>query len=86
MDQVRAIVGVVESADSFPTVDELSSYVDELLAAVPDPNLDHKLDFDALMQGKASDPGAWSSQFRIAGGNAPGLLDIGKSHLVRARQ
>ena len=61
-------------------------YTKALLAAVPDPNLDHKLDFDALMQGKASDPGAWSSQFRIAGGNAPGLLDIGKSHLVRARQ
>ncbi|HWI37350.1 MAG TPA: ABC transporter ATP-binding protein [Burkholderiales bacterium] len=61
-------------------------YTKALLAAVPDPNLDRKLDFDALMQGKASDPGAWSSQFRIAGGNAPGLLDIGKSHLVRARQ
>jgi len=60
-------------------------YTKALLAAVPDPNLDRKLDFDALMQGKASDPGAWSSQFRIAGGNAPGLLDLGKSHLVRAR-
>jgi peptide/nickel transport system ATP-binding protein len=60
-------------------------YTKALLAAVPDPNLEHKLDFEALMQGKASDPGAWSSQFRIAGGNAPGLLDIGKSHLVRAR-
>jgi peptide/nickel transport system ATP-binding protein len=60
-------------------------YTKALLAAVPDPHLEHKLDFDALMQGKASDPGAWSSQFRIAGDNAPGLMDIGKSHLVRAR-
>jgi peptide/nickel transport system ATP-binding protein len=60
-------------------------YTKALLAAVPDPNLDHKLDFEALMNGKASDPGAWSSQFRIAGGNAPGLLDVGNSHLVRAR-
>jgi peptide/nickel transport system ATP-binding protein len=60
-------------------------YTKALLAAVPDPNLDRKLDFDALMQGKASDPGAWSSQFRIAGGNAPAMLDVGNSHLVRAR-
>ncbi len=60
-------------------------YTKALLAAVPDPNLDHKLDFDALMQGKASDPGAWSSQYRIAGGNAPELLDVGNAHLVRAR-
>jgi hypothetical protein len=37
------------------------------------------------MQGKASDPGEWSSQFRIAGGNAPGMLDVGQSHFVRAR-
>jgi peptide/nickel transport system ATP-binding protein len=60
-------------------------YTKALLAAVPDPNLDRKLDFDALMQGKASDPAAWSSEFRIADGSGPGMLDVGNEHLVRAR-
>ena len=53
---------------------------------MPDPHLDRKLDFDALMEGKASDPSAWSSQFRIVEGRCPGMLDVGNEHLVRARQ
>jgi peptide/nickel transport system ATP-binding protein len=61
-------------------------YTKALLAAVPDPNLDRKLDFDALMEGKASDPSAWSSQFRIVDGRCPGMLDVGNEHLVRARE
>jgi peptide/nickel transport system ATP-binding protein len=61
-------------------------YTKALLAAVPDPNLDRKLDFDALMEGKASDPSAWSSQFRIVEGRCPGMLEVGKEHLVRARE
>ena len=60
-------------------------YTKALLAAVPDPHLEHKLDFDALMQGKASDPAAWSSEFRIAEGRCPGMLDLGNEHLVRSR-
>ena len=60
-------------------------YTKALLAAVPDPDLRHKLDFDALMQGKASDPAAWSSEFRIADGSAPGMLQVGDEHLVRCR-
>jgi peptide/nickel transport system ATP-binding protein len=60
-------------------------YTKALLAAVPDPNLEHKLDFEALMQGKASDPSAWPGEFRIADGAAPGLVNVGNEHLVRAR-
>ncbi len=60
-------------------------YTKALLAAVPDPDLARKLDFDALMQGKASDPAAWSSEFRIANGSAPGMLRVGDEHLVRCR-
>ena len=60
-------------------------YTKALLAAVPDPDLARKLDFDALMQGKASDPAAWSSEFRIANGSAPGMLQVGAEHLVRCR-
>ena len=65
-------------------------YTRALLAAVPEPNLAHKLDFDALMEGKASDPRAWPAPFRLDGsagtgdaGNAA-LLDIGAKHFVRA--
>jgi len=60
-------------------------YTKALLAAVPDPDLSHKLDFDALMQGKASDPSAWPGEFRIANGSTPGLIKVANDHLVRAR-
>jgi len=56
-----------------------------LLAAVPDPNLSRKLDFDALMQGKASDPSAWPGEFRIVNGAVPAMVEVGNDHLVRAR-
>jgi peptide/nickel transport system ATP-binding protein len=58
-------------------------YTKALLAAVPDPDLDRKLDFAALMEGKASDPAAWPEPYRIAGERRPGLVDIGGSHMVR---
>ncbi|HEY5899959.1 MAG TPA: ABC transporter ATP-binding protein [Burkholderiales bacterium] len=61
-------------------------YTRALLAAVPEPDLDLPLDFDALMQGKASDPAAWSSEFRIAQAGAPGMLHLGNEHFVRARE
>ncbi len=62
-------------------------YTKALLAAVPDPDLDRKLDFAALMEGKASDPSAWPAPFRL-GGSAEArdaiMVDIGDKHLVRA--
>ncbi len=60
-------------------------YTRALLAAVPNPDLARKLDFDALMQGKASDPAAWAPSYRIAGGVLPGMVEVGSGHLVRAR-
>jgi peptide/nickel transport system ATP-binding protein len=59
-------------------------YTRALLAAVPEPDLGRKLDFDALMEGKASDPAEWPAEFRIAGERRPGMQDIGRGHLVRA--
>jgi len=59
-------------------------YTRALLAAVPEPDLGRKLDFKALMEGKASDPSAWPAEFRIAGALRPGMQDIGRGHLVRA--
>jgi len=61
-------------------------YTKALLAAVPNPQLDRKLDFAALMEGKASDPRAWSRAFCIDGNSRTSLLDIGNQHLVRARE
>jgi len=60
-------------------------YTKALLAAVPEPNLDCKLDFAALMEGRTSDPAAWPEPFRLGGSERPGLIDIGNGHLVRAR-
>ncbi len=58
-------------------------YTQALLAAVPDPDLDHKLDFSALMEGKASIPSAWPVPFRIDGSTRTGMIDIGNKHFVR---
>jgi peptide/nickel transport system ATP-binding protein len=59
-------------------------YTRALLAAVPEPDLGRKLDFEALMEGKASDPTAWPAEYRIVPGSRPGMQDIGRGHLVRA--
>ena len=61
-------------------------YTKALLAAVPEPSLARKLDFGALMQGKASDPSAWAPAFRIVGGDRPPMLHLGNGHYVRARE
>jgi peptide/nickel transport system ATP-binding protein len=54
------------------------------LAPAAEPDLARKLDFGALMEGKASDPAAWPGEFRIAGDARPSMRDVGKGHLVRA--
>jgi peptide/nickel transport system ATP-binding protein len=59
-------------------------YTRALLTAVPEPDLSRKLDFKALMEGKASDPSAWPAEFRIDAGLRPSMQDIGRGHLVRA--
>jgi peptide/nickel transport system ATP-binding protein len=61
-------------------------YTKALLAAVPDPDLDRKLDFTALMEGKASDPRAWPAPFRLDGSARVGMIDVGGNHHVRAHE
>src|SRR4029077_11086683 len=61
-------------------------YTKALLAAVPDPDLHRKLDFAALMEGKASDPRAWPAPFRLGGSERAAMIDIGSNHLVRAHE
>ena len=59
-------------------------YTRALLAAVPDPDLDRKLDFTALMEGKASIPAAWPAPFRLDANTRSGMIDVGDKHFVRA--
>ncbi|HKU46999.1 MAG TPA: ABC transporter ATP-binding protein, partial [Burkholderiales bacterium] len=76
------IVELAPAAELF--ANPVHPYTKALLAAVPEPDLARKLDFGALMEGKASDPAAWPAEFRIAGDARPRMQDIGKGHLVRA--
>jgi len=76
------IVELAPSAELFRN--PVHPYTRALLAAVPEPHLERKLDFNALMEGKASDPSAWPAEFRIAGAQRPAMQDIGRGHLVRA--
>ncbi|MDH3231880.1 MAG: ABC transporter ATP-binding protein [Alphaproteobacteria bacterium] len=59
-------------------------YTKALLTAVPDPDLTRKLDFAALMEGKASVPSAWPAPFTITDTNNTALIDLGDGHFVRA--
>jgi len=59
-------------------------YTRGLLTAVPDPNLDHLLDFEHLMNEKASDPAAWPAPFTDDSETRPILHDLGDGHFVRA--
>jgi peptide/nickel transport system ATP-binding protein len=58
-------------------------YSKALLAAVPEPNPDTRLDLRALLDGKASDPAAWPDPFTLNGSVASHMVDVGGGHLVR---
>ncbi len=59
-------------------------YTRALVAAVPEPSLDAKLDLTALMAGKASIPSAWPEPFTIDDATIPALVEIEPGHFVRA--
>jgi peptide/nickel transport system ATP-binding protein len=59
-------------------------YTRTLLAAVPAPDLAHRLDFEQLMEDKASDPMAWPEPFRRHPDNPPRLIEIAPGHFVEA--
>jgi peptide/nickel transport system ATP-binding protein len=60
-------------------------YTQALLAAVPTTDPSHRLDFNRLMEDKASDPRAWPDPFRRDPENPPRLIEIAPGHSIEAR-
>ena len=59
-------------------------YTRTLLAAVPSPDLEHPLDFAALMEGKDSNPAAWEPPFTSTVHTPTEFIPLTEGHLVRA--
>jgi len=57
-------------------------YTQALLAAVPDPSLDHPLDFAAIT-GDQNDPSRWAAPYRLAADEAGVMRAIEPGHRVR---
>ena len=76
---------LVELAECRTLIDDpIHPYTRALLAAVPEPSLDHPLDFSALSESRASDPAAWPEPFRVDGDTYPKLVEMRPGHLVCA--
>ena len=58
-------------------------YTKALLAAVPEPRLDRKLDFDLIRQGGHNEPTEWPAPFTVSEQHEARLVDMGDNHWVR---
>ncbi|GGB51898.1 ABC transporter ATP-binding protein [Tistrella bauzanensis] len=58
-------------------------YTRALIAAVPEADPDRRLDFAALMDGRASDPAVWPEPWRLLPGGASRMSEIAPGHFVR---
>jgi len=61
-------------------------YTKRLLAAVPEPDPSHRLDFSMLVEEKASNPELWPQPFTVDETSAPVMMDIGNGHYVRVHK
>ncbi|HCK17976.1 MAG TPA: ABC transporter ATP-binding protein, partial [Thalassospira sp.] len=61
-------------------------YTQALLHAVPFADLDHLLDFDKIVDGKASDPSRWPAPFTINQTSDPTMMQVAEDHFVRAER
>jgi peptide/nickel transport system ATP-binding protein len=77
---------IVEMADRATLFrDPVHPYTQALLAAVPTPDPSHRLDFDRLMEDRASNPAAWPEPFRRYPDAPLRLIEVAPDHLVEAR-
>ncbi len=58
-------------------------YTRALIAASPEPDLDHRLDLRAVAAG-AGEPSSWPAPFGYSGEDVPGLVEVRPGHMVRA--
>jgi peptide/nickel transport system ATP-binding protein len=77
------IVEIAPAANLFE--DPQHPYTRALLAAVPEPDLDRPLDFEALLAGRASEPAAWPAPYRLDGDDGR-LIACDQDHYVRVAQ
>lgn len=61
-------------------------YTKRLLAAVPEPDPKHKLNFSLLVEEKASNPEYWPQPFTADRHSSPVMMDIGGGHYVRVHE
>ena len=59
-------------------------YTRALMTAVPYPDPDRPLDFNAIGAGRQSNPGAWPEPFCCGAGGDPPMLQVSDGHFVRA--
>ena len=63
-------------------------YTRALMAAVPFADLHHPLDFEALMDGRMSDPAAWPGPFAVGPSTSQGtsldFIEVDNEHFVLA--
>ncbi|USG61173.1 ABC transporter ATP-binding protein [Sneathiella marina] len=61
-------------------------YTKRLLAAVPEPDPNRRLDFSHLVEEKASNPELWPQPFTVNTSSSPVMMDIGEGHYVRVSE
>ena len=61
----------------------LHPYTRALLSAVPHPELSQPLDFTAITEGAASEPGQWPAPFTLGGDIPSEFMALGDGHFIR---